>query len=386
MPCDAERLGTPEALARACRADAGDAGQPAVPGAVDDVEPLAREPLEVERVGDPRREAEDAGDRLVRGDADRDRAAHGEPDQDRPPGAQALREIEGRLGVRHARLEGIPALDPVAHLGESDLRVPRGELRREQLARRAPGSRNLLRRAAVRQDGGEPRALVPHARLPTGLSGDVPRRHAAPRSGHVRMVRAVSAARRAYPSGVPCTRSNSRSSGLSATSEAHSTSRTFPCAEAASRSTSLNPARSSPPRAIGRPHEAPAGTDDLDRLLDELAEVRLGAVRVVRAEADHDDGGESASPVPQDLDPFRGRAPDAIVGVDVPAGKLLSEPGVGPDVERVADEGQRARVVGRGILLLAGRPGRRRPRPRRRAGGMRGRGALGGVVEAGEKR
>ena len=78
-------------------------------------------------------------------------------------------------------------------------------------------------------------------------------------------------------------------------------------------------------------------------------------VRVVRAEADHDDGGESASPFPQDLDPLRGRASDAVVGVDVPAGQLLSEPGVGADVERVADEGQRARVVGRRILLLAGR-------------------------------
>ena len=64
-------------------------------------------------------------------------------------------EIEGRLGVGHARVERVPALHPVAHLGEGDLRVPRRELLREQLARRAPGSRDLLRRAAVREDGGE---------------------------------------------------------------------------------------------------------------------------------------------------------------------------------------------------------------------------------------
>ena len=60
---DAERPRTLEAAPRARRADAGDPRQVAVPGAVEDVEPLAAEPVERQPLGNPRREAEHAGRR-----------------------------------------------------------------------------------------------------------------------------------------------------------------------------------------------------------------------------------------------------------------------------------------------------------------------------------
>ena len=117
--------------------------------------------------------------RRLRGDPDRDGTAHGVADQQRTAGA----EVDGRPGVGHARVERLPALDPVAHLGERDLRVPRREFLREQLARGAPGSRNLLRRAAVREHGGETCAFVPQARVGARGQRHEPRAHAGPAVG-----------------------------------------------------------------------------------------------------------------------------------------------------------------------------------------------------------
>src|SRR4029079_11735032 len=66
--------------------------------------------------------------------------------------------------------------------------------------------------------------------------------------GQSRIARAVSSARCAYPSGVPCTRSPASSWPSSPTNAAHSTSRTLECAERASSSARLKPVRGVPSR------------------------------------------------------------------------------------------------------------------------------------------
>ena len=104
------------------------------------------------------------------GDPDRDRASHREPDEQR----RARDEIERGTGVRHARVERVPRLDPVAHLGERQAGEPRRELGRQQLARRAPRAGHRLRRAAVDEDDGGRRGFVAQARLRAGRELDRP--------------------------------------------------------------------------------------------------------------------------------------------------------------------------------------------------------------------
>src|SRR5581483_1052254 len=91
---DAELARTLEARARARRADARDERQGTIPGAVDDVEPLAAQPAEVEPLGKPGRQAEHRGGELVPRGEDRDGAAHREADEQRPPRARRGGDLE----------------------------------------------------------------------------------------------------------------------------------------------------------------------------------------------------------------------------------------------------------------------------------------------------
>ena len=105
---------------RARRADAGDPREVAIPGAVEHVEPLAAEPVERQPLRNPRREAEHAGDVRVRCDPDRDGAAHREPDEERRAGD----EVERSTPVRHAGVERVPRLEPIAHSLSSSSMLP----------------------------------------------------------------------------------------------------------------------------------------------------------------------------------------------------------------------------------------------------------------------
>ena len=166
---------TPSACARskptlrARGADAGDPGQIAIPGAVEDVEALSAKPVERQLLGNPRCEAEHSGDVRVRCDPDRDGAAHREPDEERPAGD----EVERSASVRHARVERMPRLDPIAHLDEGEPRKAGCELGREQLAGGAPRAGHRAGRASVEEDHGERRSLVGDARV--GATGEFER-------------------------------------------------------------------------------------------------------------------------------------------------------------------------------------------------------------------
>ena len=102
-----------------------------------------------------------------------------------------------------------------------------------------------------------------------------------------------------------------------------------------------------------RPEQAAARPDDPDRVEDELAELALGAVRVVRPET-HDDDRRERRPQPSQLfDAVPGSSPDSVVLGDLPAGELLAEIGVDSDVEGVTDERDRPRR-GRRLLVAGG--------------------------------
>ena len=143
---------------RARGADAGDPGQVAIPGAVEDVEALSAEPVQRQPLRDPRRQAEHAGDVRVRRDPDRDGAAHRESDEERRAG----NEVERGAPIGHARVERIPRLEPVAHLDEGQLREAGGQLGREQLAGGAPRARHGAGRASVER--GSRREAQPRSR------------------------------------------------------------------------------------------------------------------------------------------------------------------------------------------------------------------------------
>ena len=115
-----------EAAQRARRAHPRDPRQVPVPGAVEHVESLPPQAVERERSGihgaRPSTPAT-AGCRRRDGDS----PAHREADEQRRAG----NEIERRAGVRNARVELVPGLDPVAHLGEGQV----AQTRRESVAR-----------------------------------------------------------------------------------------------------------------------------------------------------------------------------------------------------------------------------------------------------------
>ena len=207
-----------------------------------DIETLATESVERELPRNPRRQAEDAGRRVVPGDTDRDGTAHRKADQQRVLRPVRVSEIECRGGIGHARVELLPRLHPVPHLDEADAGEARRELDGEQLTRRAPRSRNVLRGATVDEDRPQRGALVPDPRLRAAGKLPYPRgdHRPTPAAWHERIAATTAAARAAYPAGLPWMPSKASQSGCFSTIADHSTRRTFRFREAAARSTALN--------------------------------------------------------------------------------------------------------------------------------------------------
>ncbi len=104
---------------------------PGMPGSQRSSEPcrtsrrLPRSVVELEAVGQPRREPEDGLDPGRVGAPHGDRAAHREAEQERPRCAGGGDRC---ARVLHTRVERVPRLHPVAHLGEGDRREARRDV------------------------------------------------------------------------------------------------------------------------------------------------------------------------------------------------------------------------------------------------------------------
>ena len=164
---DAERPCALEAALRAGCADPGDPRQVAIPGAVEDIEALAAEPVQRQPLGNhgarPSTPVTSECDAI--------------PIETAPPienptrsDGRATRSMR-RAPIGHARVELVPRLEPVAHLDEGQLREAWDQLGREQLAGGAPRARHRASRAPVEEDHGERRTLVREPRI--GAAGEL---------------------------------------------------------------------------------------------------------------------------------------------------------------------------------------------------------------------
>ena len=109
--------------------------------------PLER--VERELVRDPRRKAHHPLDRRLVGGGDRDGTSHREAEEQGSLGT----DLSNRGAcILDAQVELPPRLDPVSHLGERQAREPRSQPADEPFERRAPGSLDLVRLAAVHAD------------------------------------------------------------------------------------------------------------------------------------------------------------------------------------------------------------------------------------------
>ncbi len=118
---------------------------------MDDGEPLAVEPGEIELLRQPGRQPDHGGYRRLPREPHGHRAAHGEAEHERSPWLECCDRGERIL---LAEVEPPPGLDPVADLAEAQLWKPRRQPLDEPLHRGAPGAGNLRTAAAVHADDG----------------------------------------------------------------------------------------------------------------------------------------------------------------------------------------------------------------------------------------
>ena len=133
-------------------------------------------------------------------------------------------------------------------------------------------------------------------------------------------------------------------SGCASTISAHSTSRTRWFDSAASRSTSLKASFGAPSRQIVAQTTHRSARRARARARRRRGSAATSVGRIVRAEADDDVGGERRPAGLELVDALRRRPSDAIVRDDPPARQRAGEVRLDPDVERVADQRDRAAV------------------------------------------
>ena len=189
--------------------------------------------------------------------------------------------------------------DAVRRAGSARARASRGSGAAGRARRRGRRGRRASRGSRRRSPGRQGSAPPPSTSEPP--DGAERRRQdraddaveASRRPGTSRTTRAVSSARRAYPSGVPWTRSPASSDGSLGDHR-----RPLDETDVRVRGAAPRGARrrsrfvAIPSRTIVAHTRHRSRPDDLDGLVDELAERRLGPVGIVRPEADDDDGSE----------------------------------------------------------------------------------------------